>query len=30
MQFILVTNVNLNENEDEKYIYIIHFYDIPK
>jgi hypothetical protein len=24
MQFILATNVDLNEYEDEKYIYIIH------
>jgi len=25
MQLIVVTNVNLDENEDEKHIYIIHF-----
>jgi hypothetical protein len=30
MQFRLVSNVELNENEDEKYIYIIHFNGIPK
>jgi hypothetical protein len=30
MQFILATNVNLNENEDEKYIYTIHLLWHPK
>jgi hypothetical protein len=30
MQFILTTKVNLTENENEKYIYIIHFYGHPK
>ncbi len=25
-----VTDVNLDENEDEEYIYIIHFYQHPK
>jgi hypothetical protein len=30
MQLILPTNVNLDENEDEKYIYISHFYLHPK
>jgi len=25
MQFIFVTNFDLDENENEKYIYIIHF-----
>jgi hypothetical protein len=28
MQLIIATNVDLDENE--KYIYIIHFSDIPK
>jgi hypothetical protein len=30
MQLILVTNVNLDENENEKYIYTSFFNDIPK
>jgi hypothetical protein len=30
MQLIFVTNVNLNENEDEKYTDIIHFLWHPK
>ncbi len=30
MQLILVTNVDLDENENEKYTYIIIFSDIPK
>jgi hypothetical protein len=30
MQLILVTNVDLDENEDEKYIFIIHFQWHPK
>jgi len=30
MQFILVTNVNLDENENEKFTYIIHFQWHPK
>jgi hypothetical protein len=28
--FIVVTNVDLDENENEKYTYIIIFSDIPK
>jgi hypothetical protein len=30
MQLIFVTNINLSENKDEKYIYIIHFQWHPK
>jgi hypothetical protein len=30
MQLIFVTNVDLDENENEKYIFIIHFYWHPK
>jgi hypothetical protein len=30
MQLIFVTNVNLDENENEKYTYIIHFKWHPK
>jgi hypothetical protein len=30
MQLILATNVDLDENENEKYINIMHFNDIPK
>jgi hypothetical protein len=30
MQLILAINVNLEENENEKYIYITHFYWHPK
>jgi len=30
MQFIFVTNFDLDENENEKYIYIIHFSWHPK
>jgi hypothetical protein len=30
MQLILANNVNLDENENEKYTYIIHFLGHPK
>ncbi len=30
MKLTFVTNFNLDENEDEKYIYIIFFSGIPK